>query len=187
MKESQNQKWPLYMGRRAFLTGAAGWGGALAISSLRAQTPAVRPPDRGAIFSSEALATVAAIAAQVIPRNQTPGADDAHVADYIERQVTDSPRLQKLFLTGLKDLDDASRKQWGRQFAKLTPARQRTLLQSIQKSEFFRTVRVLTIRGFYNSPIGFQSVGYPGPGQPMGHRDFAQAPGSMPLMVPTKN
>ena len=60
--------------------------------------------------------------------------------------------------------------------SKLLMSSRTQLWRDIAGSGIFKSVRNLTVRRFYNSRLGFESVGYPGMGQPDGHRDFDQPP-----------
>ena len=157
--------------RRVFLERAALLGGVIASVSVDAgQQPAARQgPSR---WEPAALMTVAAMAAQIIPADKTAGAEDAVVVDYIKAQVEASDTLMKMYAAGVADIDRASQQKFAAPFAALSAKREHEILVSIEKSEFFRSVRDLTVRGFYRSPLGWSTVGYPGMGQPHGHRDF---------------
>ena len=123
-----------------------------------------------------ALLTLAAIAEQIIPTDQTPGAREANVVGYVQKQVEGSDELRKLCAAGVKEVDTLSQRKFGASFVKLDADKEHEILQAVQESEFFKSIRALTISGFYNSPVGWKSVGYPGMGQPHGHRDFDQPP-----------
>jgi hypothetical protein len=159
--------------RRAFLAAAAGCASSLTLLPLYAQT------DKSNVRSSfrpQDFVTVEAVVSQIVPSDATPGAKDAGVPKKIIEQVNASPKLTAVFKRGLADLDAASIKNAAAPFAALQPAQQSSMLHSIENTDFFRTIRIMTIRSFYTSQLGSRSVGYPGAGQPMGHRDFTQPP-----------
>jgi hypothetical protein len=76
----------------------------------------------------------------------------------------------------VKELDAMSQHKFGAPFAKIDAEKEIEILKAVETSEFFKSVRDLTLRGYYNSPAGWRAVGYPGHGQPHGHRDFDQPP-----------
>jgi hypothetical protein len=119
---------------------------------------------------------IAVIVTHIIPTDATPGAQEAGIANSVEAEAEKSDKLWKMYGSGLRELDTLSRTQFGKSFLEITYEQQDQLLRDIANSEFFKSVRNLTVRRFYNSQLGFESVGYPGMGQPNGHRDFDQPP-----------
>ena len=120
---------------------------------------------------------IAVIVSHIIPTDATPGAQEARIANDVEAEAEKSDKLRKIYGSGLRELDTQSRTQFGKSFVEITYEQQEQLLRGIAKSEFFRSVRNLTVRRFYNSRLGLEGVGYPGMGQPHGYRDFDQPPG----------
>jgi gluconate 2-dehydrogenase gamma chain len=154
---------------------------------VHAQSAAkVRVPLR--FFDEEAALTVAAAAARIFPTDESgPGATEAGVVIYIDRQLAGpygrdryrytqppfeegvpeqgyqgkaTPReLYRLGLILLGNLDH------------LTPAGQDAKLHEIEATPFFRLLRQHTIEGMFCDPmhggnadmIGWQLIGYPGP------------------------
>lgn len=119
---------------------------------------------------------IAVIVSHIVPTDTTPGAQEAGIASDVEFEAEKSDKLRKIFGAGLQELDAQSRSQFGKSFVEITYQQQEQLLRDIANSEFFRSVRNLTVRRFYNSRVGLESVGYPGMGQPQGHRDYDQPP-----------
>jgi len=119
---------------------------------------------------------IAVIISHIIPTDTTPGAQEAGIASDVEAAVEKSEKMRKIFGSGLQELDTQSQTQFGKSFVEITYDQQEQLLRGIEKSEFFRSVRNLTVRRFYNSQLGLEGVGYPGMGQPHGYRDFDQPP-----------
>ena len=187
------------MKRREFLTvPAAAVGGTLLYTlvgepvRLQAQTGTVRVPLR--FFTSEEARVVVAACARIFPSDASgPGATEANVVIFIDRQLAgpygrdkyrytkgpfvesypehgyqgkESPR--EIYRAGIKTLGD---------FASLSPGDQDAKLRSIERSRFFQLLRTHTIEGMFSDPmhggnaglIGWQLVGYPGPR--MSYRD----------------
>lgn len=106
-------------------------------------------------FSSQDAVEVEAIAAQVIPADDTPGAREAHVIYFIDQiLVTFDRDKQPAYTQGLKDLQHRTQELFPsvNRFSYLTPAQQIQLLTTIEKTEFFELVRLHTIMGFLAKP-----------------------------------
>jgi hypothetical protein len=95
----------------------------------------------------------------IIPRTDTPGASDAGVPIYIDRVLSRNAQARSRFLSGMTELDAASRKKFGAVFSRLDSSRQTELLTAVsgEKSpagRFFKQVKDLTIEGYYTSKTG---------------------------------
>jgi gluconate 2-dehydrogenase gamma chain len=181
------------MKRREFLTiPASTLGGVLiyALSGepirLQAQDGSIRVPLR--FFTAAEARTVTAACERIIPSDDSgPGATEAGVVIYIDRQLagpygrdkyryTSAPWIEsvpehgyqgkasprEIYQEGIAQLGD---------FAALSPAERDAKLQSVEKSVFFQMLRTHTIEGMFCDPlhggnagmIGWQLIGYPGP------------------------
>jgi gluconate 2-dehydrogenase gamma chain len=117
-------------------------------------------------FTREQAADVDAMAAQIYPTTDTPGAREAQVIYFIDLAlVTFAQDKQDVYAKGFADL---SSRTGGKAFAALSSADQIALLTSIEKTPFFRTVRDHTIMGMFAAPqhggnykkIGWTQIGY---------------------------
>jgi gluconate 2-dehydrogenase gamma chain len=183
------------MRRRRFLTlSAAAIGGTLVYTLdrrprlVQAQTAQnIRIPLR--FFDEREALTVAAAVARIFPSDESgPGAPEAGVAVYIDRQLAsrygrDRFRYtQPPFEDGLPELGYQGKAtpreiyregiaRLGPRFATLAPAAQDAKLREVEASYFFRLLRQHTIEGMFSDPlhggnaemIGWQLIGYPGP------------------------
>jgi gluconate 2-dehydrogenase gamma chain len=183
------------MRRREFLTlSAASIGGVLVysldrkVSRLSAQAgQSIRIPLR--FFSQAEALIVAAATSRIFPSDDAgPGAREAGVAIYIDKQLagpwgrdrhryTEGPfeenapaefgyqgkaTPQQIYHKGLKDLTG---------FDRLAPAEQDQKLKQIESTLFFSLLRQNTIEGMFCDPVhggnvdmvGWQLIGYPGP------------------------
>jgi gluconate 2-dehydrogenase gamma chain len=181
------------MRRRHFLTlSAASLGGVLVYSLehnsslLTAQDKRLRIPLR--FFDESEALIVAAAASRIFPSDDSdPGAREAGVAIYIDRQLAgpygrdryrytqgpfeDAPpelgyqgraTPREIYREGLKNLKG---------FDRLAPEEQDKHLQQIESSLFFSLLRQHTIEGMFSDPIhggntdmiGWQLIGFPGP------------------------
>jgi gluconate 2-dehydrogenase gamma chain len=136
-------------------------------------------------FDPDQAAEVEAMAAQIIPADDTPGAREARVIYFIDRALTTFERdKQAIYTHGLPELQAKTRELFpgALKFSELSSAQQVQLLTAIEKSEFFETVRVHTIVGFFASPeyggnrdqIGWKLIGFEDAGAyqpPFGYYD----------------
>jgi gluconate 2-dehydrogenase gamma chain len=125
-------------------------------------------------FNKQQYATITELASLIIPTDDTPGAREAKVNEYIDLIVGESPfDLQKMFLDGLAWLDKASKDRHKKNFVNLSNAQQVGLLTEISKiknpapnevtqAKFFKAIKDMTIDGFYTSKIGIEELGYVG-------------------------
>lgn len=149
------------LNRRAFLQAAAAAAAAAGttVACSRNQSP-------WRFFSVDEARTIAAMADQIIPPDQDPGASWAGVVNYIDRQLCGPYRnLQSIYRLGLAGVDQGSRTLHGKVFADLDATQQVALLQlvegnkapgaiwkQISSSEFFGYVVDHTMQGFYGDP-----------------------------------
>lgn len=181
------------MRRRAFLTvSGAVVGGRLVFgldrswTRVAAQPKTVKVPLR--FFTESEALVVASAAARIFPSDESgPGANEAGVAVYIDRQLagpygrdryryTEPPFEQgspeqgyqgpetprQTYRNGLRKLEG---------FEKLDPAAQDARLEQIESTRFFELLRQHTIEGMFCDPlhggnkdlIGWQMLGFPGP------------------------
>ncbi len=109
---------------------------------------------------------VEAVAEQIIPADQDPGAKDAGVVVFIDRQLAGPyRRYQEKYRTGLQSVQKTSQQMFGKPFEKLAWDDQTKLLESLEAGkaskelwtdpsakEFFGLVRDHAMQGFYGSP-----------------------------------
>lgn len=75
-----------------------------------------------------------------------------------------SPATQKLYLEGVRLLDEAARRTGaGTSFADLSPSARHEVVKALEGSPFLRAVHTATIGYFYGLPDVWRRVGYPGP------------------------
>jgi gluconate 2-dehydrogenase gamma chain len=132
--------------------------------------PAVYRP---VFFSAPEYALIERLTDLIIPSDDTPGAHDAGVSEFVDLMASRDPELQRDFRAGLSWLNMRSHETWGKAFVMLNPDQQTTLLESLayrKKSragdepgqKFFNLVREYTAMGFYTSEIGLKELDFPG-------------------------
>ena len=120
-------------------------------------------------FSPAQYKTVDRLTDLIIPADDTPGAHEAGVAEFIDFMAASDPQLHEPFQTGLAWLDAAAQSAHSAAFLQLPEARQIALLQSAATAagntpgrKFFVLIRDHTVMGFYTSKIGLEALDYPG-------------------------
>lgn len=124
-------------------------------------------------FTTSEYATVEVLAALIIPSDDTPGAREAGVSEFIDLMVSRDSNLQRRFRNGLNLLDARSKAEAGNTFMKLPLSQQTSLLESLaykkkfrpgeeEGRKFFELIREYTVMGFYTSEIGLKELDYPG-------------------------
>ncbi len=123
----------------------------------------------GKFLSAEEVQSVTALAEQILPRTDTPGAIDAGVPAFIDRMLADyyqTPQ-QQVIRAGLARVDADARAAHGKAFAALSPAQQVALMQTYDReayeqsrdaaadgAHFFRVLKELTTLGYFTSEVG---------------------------------
>jgi gluconate 2-dehydrogenase gamma chain len=138
--------------------------------SLRQIRPARYEP---LFFSAAEYALVERLTEIIIPTDETPGAYEAGVSEFIDLMASRDTELQSRLRTGLTWLDAHSKFLHGRPFIQLAAEKQTALLEPLAykaKSgendktgrDFFNTIREYTVMGFYTSEIGLKELDFPG-------------------------
>ena len=151
--------------RRQFLQASATAGAATSVACSNTGR-------RWRFFTDHEATTLAAICNQIIPPDDYPGAVDAGVLDFIDRQLVGHyEHWQQAYRTGIAELDEASTRQHSAPFADLTPEQQIILLEKQEQTTFFRMVRDHTMQGYYGDSrhggnqdaISWQMIGVANP------------------------
>ena len=117
-------------------------------------------------FTRPQAAEIDAMAAQIYPTTDTPGAREAQVVYFIDLAlVTFAADRQEIYAKGFAELSAAT---GGRPLGSLPQGEQIALLTRIQATPFFRNVRDHTIMGMFSAPqhggnyqkIGWKQIGF---------------------------
>lgn len=117
------------------------------------------------LSEAEAL-TLAAACDQIVPKDEDPGASEAGVVAFIDRQLaTRAKRDLARWRAGLRGLDASARRRFGVAFAEAAFDDQTALLTDLERgvaeaadwsgiapAAFFRLLRDHTMMGFYGDP-----------------------------------
>ncbi|MSU65881.1 MAG: gluconate 2-dehydrogenase subunit 3 family protein [Opitutus sp.] len=122
-------------------------------------------------FTPEQAKEIEAMAAQIIPTDDTPGAREAQVIHFIDGALATFDRThQEQYTKGLADLEARTGRMFpgAIPFSALTSPQQIQVLTAMEKTPFFETVRTHAIIGFFASPVhggnqgkvGWKLIGY---------------------------
>jgi gluconate 2-dehydrogenase gamma chain len=124
-------------------------------------------------FTAPEYALVERLTDIIIPTDDTPGAREAGVSEFIDVMASRDPGLQRTLRMGLIWLNAHSQSTQGTQFLKLDPEQQVALLEPLAYTKkfrdgeeagrkFFDQIREYTIMGFYTSKVGLTELDFPG-------------------------
>jgi gluconate 2-dehydrogenase gamma chain len=143
-------------------------------------------------FSPQQYAMVEHIAEMIIPEDDTPGAKQAGVAEFIDfmvanrvpvsashdiRSTADAIEMgdeaRNRFISGLDWINARCHSEFGHAFMDCTPEQQNGLLEELAYKAkfkpttesgraFFQLMREYTVVGYYTTKIGLESLGYLG-------------------------
>lgn len=149
----------------------AALGGAASFSALSC-APAEHP-SKWQTFTDAEAGEVDAIASLIIPSDDSPGAREAGVVDFIDRSLSSFAREQRpLFSAGIADLARraAAAHPGAKSFASLGASQQTEILHQLEqaKSDFFTAMLAATAAGMFANPeyggnrdkIGWKLIGF---------------------------
>jgi gluconate 2-dehydrogenase gamma chain len=150
---------------------AANYSGIVAAEDYVLQAAQSGKPVSLQFFTPDQAAEIEAMAAQIIPTDETPGAREARVINFIDRALaTFAKNEQGRYTKGLGELQAQTSQMFpgSTKFSALSPEQQIKVLTAMEKTPFFNTVRTHTIIGFFASPvhggnqdkIGWKLIGY---------------------------
>ncbi len=112
-------------------------------------------------FTAGEYQTITVLTELIIPRDETPGAAEAGVSEFIDFMAAHGEQeLREPMRGGLKALD--AKAKGGSHFVTLSPAEQTALLASMQGTDLFRLIRRYTVMGYYTSRVGLEELDFPG-------------------------
>ena len=124
-------------------------------------------------FTPTEFAVLDQLSEIIIPKDESPGAREAGVAEFIDFMVASDPELQWPFRYGLDWLNARATALYGKAFSALSEDQQAALLRPLAYREFdggtdadgrrfFVLMRRYTVMGYYTSRIGMEELNYPG-------------------------
>jgi len=150
------------LNRRTFIKSAG-----LAFGSVLLFPSCLKHSNIYRFFTPEEALCVIALCEQIIPKDQSPGATDAGVIFYIDRQLSAVFQYdQETYRSGIKNLQIYCQKTSGKNFELLATEEQKRIMKLMESnqinpsewssgrpSDFFELIRSHTMQGFYGSPI----------------------------------
>lgn len=125
-------------------------------------------------LSQDQAVLVSEVAEIIIPKTDTPGAKETGVPAFIDLMLRDvySKEDQDRYLQGLKDFDEAAKKEYGDPFIELSPEQQTAFVKKVhdeaiaeeksdkkpEKRPFILMTKELTMLGFFTSEAGATKV-----------------------------
>lgn len=157
-----------YSRRRFVKTVAVGVGSSFLLPARGAELAPWR------FFNAAEARLVDAITEQIIPADQDPGASDAGVVNFMDKQLAGRfRRHQQAYREGLVGVEETSRAMFGREFVSLAAEQQIEVLKTLESgkakgetwrkqsaSSFFRLIREHAMAGFYGGPQHGGNRGY---------------------------
>lgn len=107
------------------------------------------------VLTPEQAREIEAVAEQILPTDDTPGARDAAVVRFIDLALEGFARADRgTLIEGLDELATAVRRRHGdgTAFSELRFEDQTAVLREIEETAFFGTVRALTLLGMFSHP-----------------------------------
>jgi len=150
------------LNRRDFIQSAS-----LAFGSILLFPSCLKQNSTYLFFTPEEALCIIAFCEQIIPKDESPGATDAGVIFYIDRQLSGVFHYDReTYRIGIKNLQDYCSKKYGKPFENVVFDEQTKFLKTMESnqlnenewqqgnpSNFFNLVRSHTMQGFYGSPI----------------------------------
>jgi gluconate 2-dehydrogenase subunit 3-like protein len=165
--------------RRDALKGLAGIGASLPVLNANllasdhdhsshghaAKTAQKKAPYKAKFFNADQMALIATVSELIIPTDEhSKGAIEADVPEFIDLMISESSdEVKKTWTEGLAAMDALSQTKNGATFNKAAKDQQIAILTEISKNEakpqtqeerFFKTIKNMTIDGYYTSRIG---------------------------------
>ena len=131
-------------------------------------------PYEPVFFNRTEYSTVRELAALIIPTDETPGAREACVEEWIDFILSQSdPSRQTVYRQGMAFLKGLCRERHAKPFEELSTSERIAILRSISEEvpeteenraglAFFRALKHDTIVGFYTSEFGLKELDYKG-------------------------
>jgi gluconate 2-dehydrogenase gamma chain len=136
-----------------------------------AHTSAASPNPKFETLDPETAREIEALAAQIIPSSDSPGAREAGVIYFIDRALsTFAADQREPYRAGMAQVQAKRRELFpdSSTIASLTSEQQMALMRAIEKSDFFELLRTHTVLGFLGDPsyggnkneIGWKQIGF---------------------------
>jgi gluconate 2-dehydrogenase gamma chain len=143
------------LNRREWLLGSLTAGSFAEIAAAREHARQAVAAPHFEYFDQATAADVEAIAAEILPSGDGPGAQQTGVIYFIDRALhTFDADQQKIYRAGISDVRKTQRKLFpnAANISALTAEQRLALVRAIEHTDFFEVVRVHTLLGFLGNP-----------------------------------
>ncbi len=96
-------------------------------------------------FTQQEYAILDQVTEMIIPRDETPGARDAGVSEFIDFMAAHDPDIQQPLRDGLRSLQESG-----------------LSTELLPSAPFFNLLRRYTVMGYYTTRIGLEQLDFPG-------------------------
>jgi hypothetical protein len=140
------------------------------------------PPPKGRVLGAREWKTIEAMAARILPSDDGPGAREAGVIAFIDRQLAEPPlsTLAPMFIDLAKSIERLAHELHRRSYADLAPVEQDAMIEKLSRAELslslpqaqlYEVLHTLTLEGFLSDPIhggnaeqvGWKYIAFPEP------------------------
>ncbi|MBC3539069.1 gluconate 2-dehydrogenase subunit 3 family protein [Rufibacter sediminis] len=127
-------------------------------------------PKVNKLFDQDQVTLLDEVGETIIPTTSSPGAKAAKIGTFMATMVQDcyTPEDQKIFLKGISQLDDASKKKFNKKFLEASAQERTALLNQLDQDQknhqknkkaeepnhYFRMMKELTLLGYFTSEVG---------------------------------
>lgn len=127
---------------------------------------------RPRFFAPDEYRLVDVLADLIIPADESAGAREAGVSEFIDFMAASDPRIQVRLRDGLRWLEAHSLRLYGQSFLQISREEQSAILRHLAYGDqhrpreeegrsFFALIRQYTVMGFYTSQIGMEELDSP--------------------------
>ncbi|KAA3439826.1 gluconate 2-dehydrogenase subunit 3 family protein [Rufibacter hautae] len=122
------------------------------------------------LFDQDQVTFLDEVGETILPATSTPGAKAAKIGMFMATMVQDcyTPEDQKIFMKGISQVDEESKKRFDKKFLEATPQQRTQLLTQLDNDQkahqknkkedapnhYFRMMKELTLLGFFTSEVG---------------------------------
>ncbi|WP_210463294.1 gluconate 2-dehydrogenase subunit 3 family protein [Rufibacter roseolus] len=122
------------------------------------------------MFDQDQVTFLDEVGETILPATSTPGAKAAKIGLFMANMVQDcyTPEDQKIFMKGISQVDEESKKKFDKKFMEASPQQRTQLLTQLDNEQknhqknkkeeepnhYFRMMKELTLLGFFTSEVG---------------------------------
>jgi gluconate 2-dehydrogenase gamma chain len=114
---------------------------------------AARSSEPFTILTEAEAAAMRALAARILPSDETPGAEEAGAVYFVDLALAGPfAGMLEIVRPGLAELDGQTERRGAARFADLSPEAQDEAIRAVQDTPFFANARMLTVMGVLADP-----------------------------------